>query len=241
MAHVNDGHRQRLRERMQKEGLDGFQDHEILELLLFQSVPRKDTNKLAHTLIARFGSLYNVLNSSPEQLMLVSGVSIVTACNLSMLKEVWRRYKREENEKLDLSDVKDIVKYARIMITESYTERVVVVYVDRGTKFLYSDEFVSTTDDHSVQVDLKKVVASAVRLKASGIILFHCHVQGNCEPSEDDIDFTERLLYALSGLEIVLLEHVIFNAEGNYYSFFSEGRIDEMVANLNTKSQNRRG
>ena len=88
MAHVNDGHRQRLRERMQKEGLDGFQDHEILELLLFQSVPRKDTNKLAPTLLARFGSLYNVLNSSPEQLMLVNGVSIVTACNLSMLKEV---------------------------------------------------------------------------------------------------------------------------------------------------------
>lgn len=241
MTHVNEGHRQRLRERMQKEGLDGFQDHEILELLLFQSVPRKDTNKLAHTLITRFGSLYNVLSASPEQLMLVSGVSDVTACNLSMLKEVWRRYKREESEKLDLSDVKDIVKYARIMISESYAERVVVVYVDRGTKFLYSDEFASTTDDHSVQIDLKKVVASAVRIKASGIILFHCHVQGNCKPSEDDVDFTERLLYALSGLEIVLLEHVIFNAEGNYYSFFSEGKIDEMVANLNTKSQNKRG
>ncbi|MDE7454914.1 MAG: hypothetical protein K2M64_03705 [Clostridia bacterium] len=235
MAHVNDGHRQRLRERMLKEGLDGFQDHEILELLLFQSVPRKDTNKLAHTLIASFGSLYNVLSADPDELMLVNGVSQVTACNLSMLKEVWRRYKKEENEKISLTDIPEILKYARLMVGESYSERVIVVYVDRGTKFLFSNEFASTEDTHSVNVDIKKVVSTAVRVKASGIILFHCHVQGNCEPSADDLEFTQRLVYALSGLEIVLLEHMIFNAEGNYYSFFEYKVIDKMIEELNLK------
>ena len=67
MANVNNGHRQRVRERMLKEGLDGFQDHEILELLLYQSIPRKDTNKIAHKLLLAFGNLSNVINASPNR------------------------------------------------------------------------------------------------------------------------------------------------------------------------------
>lgn len=237
MAHVNDGHRQRLRERMLKDGLEGFQDHELLELLLFQSVPRKDTNKLAHTLLASFGSIYNVLNAQPEQLMLVKGVSQVTACNLSMLKEVWRRYKRGEKEKeqRDITDVTDIMKYAKLLVAESYAERVVVVYVDRGTKFLFSEEFAAEENSQIVHVDVKKIISGAVRLKAGGVMLFHCHTEGDCKPSKSDIRFTQKLVYALSGLEIVLLEHIIFAPEGEYYSFFQEGEIERMVNEYNTK------
>lgn len=235
MAHVNDGHRQRLRERMLKEGLEGFKDHELLELLLFQSVPRKDTNKLAHTLLSSFGNLGNVLNAQPEELMLVKGISEVTACNLSMLKEVWRRYKRDEKEKIDLSNVKNIMSFARMMVAESYAERVVVVYVDRGTKFLFSEEYAANADTHNVQIDIKKLIASAVRLQASGIMLFHCHTQGDCKPSPNDIRFTQKLVYALSGLEIVLLEHIIFAPEGEYYSFYQDGKIDQMVQEYNNK------
>lgn len=235
MAHVNEGHRQRLRERMLKDGLDGFQDHELLELLLFQSVPRKDTNKLAHTLLASFGSIYNVLNAQPDELMLVKGVSQVTACNLSMLKEVWRRYKRGENEKLDLKDITDIIKFAKLMVAESYAERVIVVYVDRGTKFLFSEEFAAEENTQIVHVDVKKIVSSAVRLKAGGVMLFHCHTEGDCNPSVSDIRFTKKLLYALSGLEIVFLEHIIFAPNGEYYSFYQEGEFDKLMQEYNAK------
>lgn len=237
MANVNDGHRQRLRERMLKDGLESFKDHELLELLLFQSVPRKDTNKLAHALINSFGSLYNVLNAQPDELMLVKGVSQVTACNLSMLKEVWRRYSRgkKEKESNDLTDVTDIMKYAQLLVAESYAERVVVVYVDRGTKFLFSEEYASSADTQKVHLDAKRIVASAVRLKASGVMLFHCHTEGDCNPSKSDIRFTKSLVYALSALEIVLLEHVIFAPNGDYYSFFQEGDIEKMVAEYNEK------
>lgn len=236
MTHVNDGHRQRLRERMLKEGLEGFKDHELLELLLFQSVPRKDTNKLAHTLLNSFGSLYNVLNAQPDELMLVKGISEVTACNLAMLKEVWRRYKRgeKEKEKQDLTDVTDIMKYARLMIAESYAERVVVVYVDRGTKFLFSEEYVADTDTQKVHLDVKKIVATAVRLKAGGVMVFHCHTEGDCKPSRSDMRFTQKLIYALSGLEIVLLEHLIFAPEGEYYSFYHEGDIERILNEYNS-------
>lgn len=241
MAHVNDGHRQRLRERMLKDGLEGFQDHELLELLLFQSVPRKDTNKLAHTLLSSFGSLYNVLNAQPDELMMIKGVSQVTACNLSMLKEVWRRYKRGEREKLDLRDITDIIKFAKLMVAESYAERVVVVYVDRGTKFLFSEEYAADEDTQVVHLDIKKIVSGAVRLKAGGVLLFHCHTEGDCKPSASDVRFTQKLLYALSGLEIVLLEHLIFAPEGEYYSFFKEGDLDNMLNEYNMKISNKRG
>lgn len=225
MAGVNDGHRQRLRERMMKEGLDGFQDHEILELLLFQYIPRKDTNKIAHNLLSKFGGFANVLNAAPEQLMTVDGISQVTACNLSLLKEVWRRYKRDESKKINLGGVSSIMNYARVLIAESYVERFVAVYVDGGTNFLFSEDY-DSDNIGSVNVDVKKMVATAVRLNASGIILYHCHVQGSVTPSEQDVKFTEKLYVALAAINVALLEHVIFNAEGAFYSFFKEGLMD---------------
>ena len=173
--------------------------------------------------------MHNVLKSQPDELMLVKGISQVTACNLAMLKEVWRRAKRSEKEQLDLSDIKDIIKFARLLVAESYAERVVVVYVDRGTKFLFSEEYVADSDTQTVHLDIKKIVSSAVRLKAGGVMLFHCHTEGDCKPSKSDIRFTQKLLYALSGLEIVLLEHIIFAPEGDYYSFYQSGVLERML------------
>lgn len=228
MAGVNDGHRERLRERMMKEGLSGFADHEILELLLFQSIPRKDTNKLAHTLINQFGSLKNVLNASPQQLMTVKGVSQVTACNLAMLKEVWTRCASDESKAINLGGMSSIIHYTRVIIAQSYVEKLVVVYVDEGTDYLYSEEYTSEQINY-VQLDVKRIVTTAVRLNASGIILFHCHVKGKCEPSAADIQFTEKLTFALASIGIVILDHVIFNASDEYYSFHQKGDLDKVA------------
>lgn len=232
MAGVNDGHRERLRERMMREGLSGFQDHEILELLLFQSIPRKDTNKLAHTLLAQFGNLRNVLNASPEQLMTVKGVSQVTACNLAMLKEVSSRCKKQECDRINLGGMASIIKYCQIIIAQSYVEKLVVVYVDEGTDYLYSEEY-TTDKTNTVQLDTKRIVSTAVRLNASGIVLFHCHVKGKCEPSVVDIQFTEKLVFALASLGLVVLDHIIFNAAGEYYSFYKSGELRKASVKYN--------
>lgn len=236
MTNVNNGHRQRMRERMKNEGLKGFQDHELVEMLLYQSIPRKDTNKIAHKLLNSFGNLYNLLNADVESLEKIEGVSQATACNIALQKELWRRYKMQEKNKVPLNKVGSIMQYARQLIAEIYTERMVVVYVDRNTHFMFSDEFLGD-EKYSVRFDIKKVVATAVRLGASGILLFHCHLGDDCNPSDDDIVSTGKLIYALSGLEIVLLEHMIFNAAGNYYSFFREGQLDEMAKEYNEKIQ----
>ncbi len=225
MAHENDGHRARLRERMMNEGLAGFRDHEVLELLLFQYLPRKDTNKLAHNLLNKFGSFAGVINASPQQLMTVDGISEVTACNLGILKEVFRRYKQSEQGRPSLKGVGSIVMFAQQLVAESYTERLVVVYVDNATGYLYKDEFASD-DTQFVNVDPKRIVAAAMRTGAAGVMLFHCHIKGECRPSQEDYRFTERMTFALASINVSLLEHIIFNDSGDYYSFFLNGDID---------------
>ena len=227
MAHENQGHRARLRARMQKEGLSSFQDHEVLELLLFQYLPYKDTNKIAHNLLAKFGNFAGVLNASPKQLMMLDGISEVTACNIAVLKEVWLRYKRSEAEKISLEGVKSIVEYANTLISESYTEKLVVVYVDNSTKFIYQDEFTSESTQQ-IQIDPKVILASALRVNAAGVMLFHCHVDGACQPSAEDMRFTEKLLIALASVNLVLLEHIIFNKKGEHYSFHQSGDIENI-------------
>lgn len=224
MSNPNEGHRHRLRQRMIKDGLQNFQDHEILELLLYQYLPRKDTNKLSHELLRKFGSFANVLDAAPTQLMTVNGVSETTACNISMLKEVFHRYKKSMANRISLSDFPSIIKYARLITSDYYVEKVVVVYVDNATKIICNEEYTSG-DTQQVAVDIKSIASTAMRVNAAGIIMFHCHVKGNCNPSESDYAFTEKLYFALASLNVMLLEHIIFNAEGDYYSFFKEGDI----------------
>lgn len=228
MANVNDGHRARLRERMMKEGLANFQEHEVLEFLLFQYLPRKDTNKLAHTLLNSFGGFAGVLNATPEQLMTVKGISKVTACNLSVLKEVFQLYKQSDSKKMNLGGLNSIATYAQSLIAESYVEKMVVVFVDASTNFIMREECTSNNPEQ-ILMDTKRLVSTAMRVNAAGVIVFHCHVKGPCAPSDADVLFTEKLYLALASLNVVLLEHVIFNNNGEHYSFVLNGRMNAMA------------
>ena len=227
MSQHNDGHRGRLRERMLREGLQSFQDHEVLELLLFQYIPRKDTNKLAHDLLDKFGNIYNILNAKPEQLMTVDGISKVTACNLSMLKEVLQRYIRGQSSRKKFVGVQSSIDYARMLISNAYVEQLVVIYVDNTTTHLHH-EIYCTNSTEQVQVDVKKMVATAVRVGANGVIIAHCHPNGELAPSQADIKFTRNLFFALGSLDIIVLDHVIFNGEKGYYSMYDSGVMKQI-------------
>ena len=232
MAHENDGHRARLRERMMREGASGFRDHEVLELLLFGSVARKDTNKLAHNLLNAFGGFAGVLNASPEQLMTVKGVSTVTACNLAILKEVFYRYKKDEQDKPEIKGLASIMRYVQSTLSQSFCERLVVVYLDANTKFLQQEEF-SSDDAKEVRFDAKKIISMAMRLNASGVAIFHCHSNAPCAPSEQDLRLTEKLYFTLATMNIALVEHMIFNASGEYYSFYAKGIMSRIADKYN--------
>ena len=227
MSHENDGHRARLRERMMKEGLDGFQDHEVLEFLLFQFLPYRDTNKIAHNLISKFGGFSGVLDAHPDQLMTIDGISQVTACNIAIWKEVVARYRRSELARTKLGSIESIAQYAKTLVGDSPCERLIVVYLDHATCFKYSEEFTSGKID-KVNVDVRQILSTAIRVNAAGVVLFHCHVDGLCKPSEADKEFTAQLFTTLAGINVMLLEHIIFNGTDEYFSFYGEGLLKEI-------------
>jgi DNA repair protein RadC len=226
MENVNEGHRARLRERMKKEGLTGFQDHEVLELLLFYFIPRKDTNKIAHNLLNKFGNFFNLLYATPEQLMAIDGISEVTAYGILSLKEVYQRYVRSVENNTSLKGLNAIIQYAKKLVNESYTEKMVVVFVDDSTHFLSREEYYSETGKE-VYVTVKSIVKAALKARASGVILFHCHVVGNCEPVDEELFFTEKLFITLANLDIDLLENLIFNRR-DVYSYNKEKDIENI-------------
>lgn len=229
MANVHKGHRERVRQKYIKDGLDGFYDHEVLELLLFQYIPYRDVNIVAHQLIDTFGSLAGVLDAPPELLMTVKGVSEATAVNLSVLKDVWYRYRKSLAENQKFSSLADVVQYAREVLSAGGYERLLVVYVDSATKFLGKRIYCSN-DNTTVYLPVKKIVTDAVACSATGMMIFHGHVRGVAKPSLNDVRYTEQLFYTLSGIGIALLEHGIFNSEGEYYSFRQSGLLAEYAA-----------
>ena len=201
-------------------------------MFLYGCVARKDTNKLAHNLLTKFGGFSGVFNASPEQLLEVKGVSTVTACNIALLKEIFYRYKKDEQDKSSIQGLATIIRYVQSTISASVYEKMVVVYVDASTRYILQEEFTSDNTDQ-VNVDYKKIVATAMRLNASGVVLFHCHVNAPCNPSAEDIMYTEKLYYALASINIALLEHIIFNNRGEYFSFHKEGIIAQLIKKFN--------
>ena len=221
-----------MRQRMLREGLLGFQDHEILEMLLYQSLPRQDTNKIAHDLLIKFGNFSNVIDAKPEQLMTVKGISVCTACNIALLKEVKRRYRVSATQKIPLKTIGDIIKYAQELLADCYEEKLIVTFLDASNNLISSEEFDSRSTQR-VDVDLKKLVSCALSAGAHGAILFHCHLDSTCQPSDEDVRFTQRIFETLANINIVLMEHIIFNSSGQYYSFFKEKDLERIALNYN--------
>ena len=236
MTNVNEGHRSRMRKRMLSEGTQNFQEHEVLEVMLYPYIPRKDTNKMAHELLNKFGGFAGVLDATPQQLMMVKGISVVTACNIALLKEVFQRYQLSAKQRAPLKNISDIIKYSQDIMSRAYEEKLVVTYLDTNNNMLLSEEF-SSRSVYRVDVNVKQIVASALTAGASGVMLFHCHVDGVCQPSEDDKRFTKRIFYALANINIVLLEHIIFNNSGQYYSFFKEKELERLTLEYNKLNQ----
>ncbi len=228
MDNVNKGHRKRCRERIFEEGLHSCQDHEILEMLLFMFIRRRDTNKLAHTLIDKFGNIAGVLDAEPKKLMTVQGVSETTACNLCLIKEVMQRYRKDKAGDISLDGIGNIIRFSQMLLAESYVEKLVVAYVDSSASLIFREDFCSDSVN-KVYVDVRRVLATATRCNAAGVILFHCHVDGVCAPSEDDYLFTEKLYFVLASMDVMLLEHIIFNRHGEFHSFHNERELHSIA------------
>ena len=209
MDNPHKGHRNRVRERYLRSGLDDYADHEILELLLTYAIPRVDVNPMAHALIDRFGSLSGVMDASMEELTSVDGIGQNAAMLIRMLPEIYRRYEMDKLEPRETYDtLAQIGDYLRALYVGATVEKAYVLLFDNSRHLIACHEIAEGTVN-SVSINVPKIARLCFRANAASVVLAHNHPRGLAIPSGDDIDMTHAVDSALHTLGIQLLEHVI--------------------------------
>jgi len=213
---VHAGHRERLRERLRKEGLSSFSEHEVLELLLTYAIPQRDVNPLAHELIARFGSLSNVLNADESELMRVSGVGSRAALLLSMMPQLMRYYQLNAlGEKPVITNFAQAKAYCQPLFLGAREELAYMVCLSQSGRVLHLALMHTGTIDE-ITLYPRSIVETAIRHNAHSVVLAHNHPGGTAEPSQADQDTTRKLADVLKGINIHFVDHLIFAGESVY-------------------------
>ena len=211
MSGVHDGHRTRMREEFLKAGFtDATPEHKVLELLLFYSIPRRDTNEIAHRLIDAFGSLAGVMDASVEDLLKVPGISQNTACLIKLIMPMARQYTVSRSKNCVYVYTRDqAAEYVKQFYVGRTLETVFVLCLDNQGKVL-DCAMVSEGDEISVRVSARTVLEQVFKTKATVVMLAHNHPRGLALPSQGDLDVTHSIAVALQNLKIQLLDHVIY-------------------------------
>ncbi|MCR5296555.1 MAG: DNA repair protein RadC [Clostridiales bacterium] len=228
---VHEGHREKLRTRfIQENGFEHFEDHQILELLLFYANTRGDTNPIAHALLDEFGSLKNVLEARPEMLMNVKGVGEAAAILISMvvpLTRVWNRCAMAVPTKIGNS--REAEKYCLSILAGHRTERFYVIALNAQCNII-GERKISDGSLSEVSAYPRLVMETALNYNAHSVLLCHNHPGGTCAPSAEDISSTLQLQRLLNGVGILVLDHIIV-AGSRTYSMIEHGDIDYRLRN----------
>lgn len=223
-AGAHDGHRERLRERFAKAGADALSDHEVLELILFAPLPRRDTKAIAKALLARFGSLDGVFGAEIDDLIAVPGMGEIAALHLKALHVAAQRMGREAiMNKPVLSSWSAVLGYCRTAMAELPREQFRVLYLDKKNR-LIGDEVISDGTVDQTPVFPREVVRLALARHASAMILVHNHPSGDPTPSRADIELTREIMAAARALDISVHDHLII-ARGATTSLKAQGLI----------------
>ena len=206
---LHDGHRNRLKNRFLNEGLTNFEDHNVLELLLFYSIPKSDTNEIAHELLNKFGSLHGVFEAGMEDLMSVNGISRHSAVLIKMIPELFVVYGRDKVRDIQKINSSDDAK--QFFIPRFYgkvREEVQLVLLDDKMNII---KWVKIYEGsvNSANVPIRKIVEIAIENRATNVIIAHNHPTGLILPSKDDLRATAKVREALALVDIKLLDHVI--------------------------------
>lgn len=220
------GHRQRLRARFAKSGLDGFADYEVVELLLTLAIPRSDVKQPAKALIARFGSLKGILDAPIEELRAVSGIGNVTPVALKIIKAAATLYLQQSSEGLDsFADPSRLSDFWRMRIGALQNEVFEVAYLDSGYRLLRDgvDRLEEGTVDRAT-VYPRRVVETALKRGAAALVLAHNHPNANLTPSEHDKVLTRAIVLAAETVHLKVVDHLIVSDQDTF-SFRKAGLL----------------
>ena len=223
---LHEGHRARLRERIERNGIEGLADREVLEYLLFFVCPRADTNPLAHRLIECFGSLRGVLEADPAELARIRGMGNISSQFLTLLPQLSRRYllaSRSERPERYVS-LSRIVERLQSYFLSAGCEQFVIMTFDCN-KCLLGERTLAVGNITEVPVHIRTVIETVLKDKAAGVIAAHNHMAYEAKPSMDDFVVTQQLKAALRAVDVELIDHVIVCQGTDYYSFAEEGEL----------------
>lgn len=233
------GHRQRMRARIMQDGVDSLAEHEVLEVLLYAAVPRRDTNLLAHRLLRHYGSLAAVLDASPEDLQKIEGIGANAAFLLHYSALVAARYLQSKNRPRPIyGSTQAFVKYVQALFTAEVQEVAYMLCLDSSMRLINTLKLAKGTLD-SVEVSVPEVVRLALSHSAKNVVLAHNHPGGRTKPSNEDLQLTKACRAALALVGVTLQDHLIVCGL-DCFSFADYGYLRAMRQNeqLRRASQN---
>ncbi len=218
---LNSGHRQRMYSRFAGSAFSGMAEHEILELLLFTAIPRRDVKPLAKHLLLRFGSVAAVLDAEPAELLKISGVGEKTVTQLKLYREVVTLYMGQTRLRRErLTSGKSVADFARAKLGGSRYENFMVMYLNTRNELIDFDVVSGTVNRATVYP--RNIARRGIELHASAVILAHNHPGGSAQPSPEDIEVTGVINEALKLVEIRLIDHIVVTPT-DYVSLLAMG------------------
>jgi DNA repair protein RadC len=209
------GHRERLRRRFRDAGADALPDYELLELILFRAVPRRDTKPLAKAILAQFGTFAEALNAPEERLKEVPGLGEAAITEIKLVRAAALRLVRGEVlERPVLASWSQVLDYCRASMGFEAKEQFRILFLDKGNQIIADEVQQKGTVDHT-PVYVREVVKRALELSATAIVLVHNHPSGDPTPSRADIEMTKQIVSSAKNLGIVVHDHIIVGKQGH--------------------------
>ena len=209
---VHNGHRDRMRQRYKEEGLDGFREHEVLEMLLYYCIAQKDTNEMAHDLLAEFGNIPAGLSATPTELTKVPGIGAGAASYLNFIHDLNRyvQMRQKETQCSCFTSLEQCGEYLFPKFLGSRNELVYLMCLDSKCKLL-NCKLLGEGSVNSAAVPIRRIVEYALNTNASTVVLAHNHPSGVALPSTDDVQTTRMVSHALKAVDVCLADHMVFS------------------------------
>ena len=216
---LHEGHRDRVKNKFITNGFDSFDDHQILEMLLFYCYsPRLDTNEQAHKMIRQFGSLHNLLEASPHEISKKCGVTKHVAVLIAMIPQLAKRYNMSKWKKGSrLTSSRQAGEYCKSLFIGEVNECMYLICLSHQRNIIYAEKISEGTLTQTM-VYPRMIVQSALKHQAVAVIIAHNHPGGVPVASKSDLDLTKHIIKALDAIDISVEDHIVV-AGDDYYSF----------------------
>ena len=210
-----EGHRERLRDRFRSGGAEALPDYELLEMILFRALPRRDTKPLAKALVAKFGTFAEVIHAPEERLQEVDGVGAAVVMELKVVRAAaLRLLKSDIMDRPLLNSWEDVLGYCQAVMSYETREQFRILFLDKRNRIIADEVQQEGTVDHT-PVYIREIVKRSLELSATAIVLVHNHPSGDPTPSRADIEMTKQIVTAAKNLGIVVHDHIIVGRQGH--------------------------